>query len=806
MLLAAIPLPYYIRVWVFYEYEEPEIDARKDVLDSLGLKQKYNHNLIHYLGPAHGVMILIYVFYVLSFLCLAVLRHSNANKFDNIAVQAVQDLRSISRCECLRLVFAHLLLPFEKFGICGVLVGFVYWPIALPICVLISIFYCVPTLYLLGRLLIQQRPSWLKAYPLPSTPRRRRYGTKRTLSDGTTSFETCMLLDNISPEIHQPVNRKNTRSKQPKKRKFCGFNRQAIHTAGLSFLVGILCVMFMFSVLVLFTEVFGFFIEVCVFTLMGAIVNASSAAKYIMLAFWVIVYSTTCFNSVYNRYMDLNTKVFEMIKEKLKEDVEDVTLLREEKQKNTAFKYFTREEVQSHKDRQAEFESDSEDESGDVEKRDLLQEYTAPVDSIEYIWDQLHWRLNHLILFVNRKDIPHIPKELFEKICKIEAPGCPGPVYKSLLKACRKFLYMIVFLIFVVIVVMAFGDVYKISTTNQLLVTLAGGFVPFVVRFVLRAKQEELSLNTYSFEGKIHHIIDTFTQIWPVFDISFDILRTEGHEPDITTRSGFPPQPPPGGAVGGVAEGQTVLPGDQNDAIITQIGRAATRTYQMPRRTEPSQVDLLITIRDDSEDDVTGNLRSDAPSGNYESRGSLASGGNQRISPDEGATNATNASILARQIAVAQAQAQAQAQAAQQSSQHHWQPTHHIPSAHSHHAQAAAALNRPTMSAKPKTQATGGAVGESAGTPPVRRTVSYDATADGGGAAAAARPGSPSGRPVDLMVDMVRGGVLVRNPMDGVDEPSDLGAGKQPGNGSVPMWSRTSPYKKLPSKEGESCV
>ena len=343
LLLAAIPLPYYIRVWVFYEYEEPEVHSRQEVLDDLDLKVKYQHNLIHYLGPAHGLLILIYIMYVLSFLILAALRHCNANKFDNIAVQAVHDLRSISRCECLRLIFAHLLLPFEKFGICGILVGFFYWPIVLPICLIVSIFYCVPTLYLLGRFLIQQRPSFLKTYPLPSSPRKRRHGTKRSLSHGTSSFETCMLLDNISPELHQPVARKNTR--KPKKLKLCGFNRQAIHTAGLSFLVGILCTMFMFSVLILFTEVFGFLIEVCVFTLMGAIVNASSAAKYIMLGFWVIVYSTTCFNSVYNRYMDLNTKVFEMIKDKLKEDVEDVTLLREEKQKNTAFKYFTREEV-----------------------------------------------------------------------------------------------------------------------------------------------------------------------------------------------------------------------------------------------------------------------------------------------------------------------------------------------------------------------------------------------------------------------------------------------------------------------------
>ena len=284
----------------------------------------------------------------------------------------------------------------------------------------------------------------------------------------------------------------------------------------------------------------------------------------------------------------------------------------------------------------------------------------------------------------------------------------------------------------------------------------------------------------------------------------------------------MPPLPPlpqggaavAGGGGGGITEGQTVLPcgGDENDAVLTRIGRTtmASRTYQMPRRTEPSQVDLLITIRDDTDDDATGNLRSDAPSGNFGSRGSLTSGGPQRLSPDEGATNATNASILARKIAAAQAQAQA-AQAQQQEfqlqqQQQQQQQPNHVQGTHPHHAQVAAALNRPII--PPATEAT-----EATSSPPVRRTVSYDATADGavGPGAGGGRSCSPAGRPVDLMMDMVRGGVLVRNPMDGVEEPRELagsggGGGAGPGNGTVAMWSRKSPYKRLQSKEGESCV
>ena len=65
------------------------------------------------------------------------------------------------------------------------------------------------------------------------------------------------------------------------------------------------------------------------------------------------------------------------------------------------------------------------------------------------------------------------------------------------------------------------------STTNQLLVTLAGGFLPFVVRFVLKPNKPEINLNTYSFEGKITEVIRSFHQTWPVYDLSFDPIQPE---------------------------------------------------------------------------------------------------------------------------------------------------------------------------------------------------------------------------------------------------------------------------------------
>ncbi len=205
--------------------------------------------------------------------------------------------------------------------------------------------------------------------------------------------------------------------------------------------------------------------------------------------------------------------------------------------------------------------------------------------------------------------------------------------------------------------------------------------------------------------------------------------------------------------------------------------------------TEPSQVDLLITIRDDADEDTTGNLRhSDPAAANLGSHGSVASGPRPR-SPDDSITNATNASIFAQQVAAAQS--------AQQ------------------HAQAAAALNRTTMpnSVIPGHETTMG----DAATLPVRGSgpVSFhdEAVAEEGAARAGAqgsRPCSPdsSARPVDLMVDMVKGGVLVRSsaPGEGATSGTTDNVPLESSNGPMPRWNKPSPYKQLPTKEGESCV
>ena len=205
ILMAAVATPYAARVALYYMYEEPEIEMRKEAIAAVGLRERIGENLFHYLTPSHLFCLVLYVSYFSSFIVLAFYKRTRRESFEEIVLGSLQDLRSISRIECLRLLLSHILLPFEKFGLCGgLLVGCIYWTFAIPLCLVTIVWYCIPTLYLTGRLTIQSRPMFVKYSGVPYVPKYKSQSSKNlwaldSLSLGITSIETCMMLNNISP-------------------------------------------------------------------------------------------------------------------------------------------------------------------------------------------------------------------------------------------------------------------------------------------------------------------------------------------------------------------------------------------------------------------------------------------------------------------------------------------------------------------------------------------------------------------------------------------------------------------------------
>ena len=254
--------------------------------------------------------------------------------------------------------------------------------------------------------------------------------------------------------------------------------------------------------MLMLAECVGFAVEIAVFTLMGIIVNAGSALRYVSLIFLVGLYSHDCYHSVYQQYLTLNKSLFSEIKGRIKQ-ISEVTSLPSYLQENRGFKSVE-----------------------NSEQADYEQEDDPAVDK------RNHWNINDLVFFVDSDDTPRMPRSLFEEACQIRVDGSPGPIHLSILYATGRFLGIIVFLMFVFVVVMSFGDIYRISSTNQMLATLAGGFLPFIFKNVMSAARPQLDIKTVSFKSKLDEIIQNFQQNWPMADFPFDEAGPDDEKKD----------------------------------------------------------------------------------------------------------------------------------------------------------------------------------------------------------------------------------------------------------------------------------
>lgn len=263
-----------------------------------------------------------------------------------------------------------------------------------------------------------------------------------------------------------------------------------------------LCVTALYSILIVLSECVGCLVEMFVFTLMGIIVNAGSLLKFVALAVMLVAYSYDCFNNVEKKYLKLNKALFSEVKGRIK-DLEKVTSLPSFLQENRGFK------------------SQELSEQADYETSDDVAVTPAR-----------HWLINDLVLFIDNEDMPRIPRKLFEDVCRIRVAGVPGPIYRGHLDAMKHFLKIVVFIFFVFVVIMSFGRVYQVSSTNQMIAALAGGSLPFILRTVMQPEKPEIEIGTVSFKNQMDEIIKNFVQCWPIYDLPLEEYTAEDEEKD----------------------------------------------------------------------------------------------------------------------------------------------------------------------------------------------------------------------------------------------------------------------------------
>jgi len=520
MMILLVPTPFYLRLIIFYVYEYDSLQDRKRAAKELSLKESYENSLIHYFEPDHAVFIIMYFIYAAMAVVLAFMsRSSKEHRVKKIIVESFKDLKRLDWTNTLSMVVSNVIWPFKKFGLLGFFVGLLYWPIAVPISLVISVAYFIPTFYLTVRMafhskiatVVKARRSHRKTYKVRENVDQDMYRFEMdniisalTSEEAVTHGSTISLddLDHIKPAEHMiepdEVSRASTVI-------YAAFRWQRV----LKYvLCGILCITALYSSVIIMSEVIGCLVEIVVFTIMGCIVNASSLLRYVMLIVMVFVYSCDCFNNMSKQYLKMNKTLFCEVKGRIK-DLDKVTSLPSSLQENCGFKAQELNE-------QAAYEG-----SDDVAAK--------PPN---------HWMINDLVLFVDSEDTPRIPKQLFDEVTQIRVAGVPGPVFRGHLEALRQLFRIVLFIGFVFVIVASFGAVYQISSTNQTLATVVGGFLPMIMRMFLAPPAPNVEMGTVSFKSKMDEVIKNFCQYWPIHDLPFELIPDDEEEEEDSDADG----------------------------------------------------------------------------------------------------------------------------------------------------------------------------------------------------------------------------------------------------------------------------
>jgi hypothetical protein len=200
-------------------------------------------------------------------------------------------------------------------------------------------------------------------------------------------------------------------------------------------------------------------------------------------------------------------------------------------------------------------------------------------DKLTYIDNFLHWDVGSLVLFIDRRGEARVPTRFFRAVCQRDRHGSPGPMYRSLLQVGVQLAAVGVYLVFVtMIVVRLLGVAYAATSSGQAIATLVAGSPPLLVYLIgshLRRRRD--AGRRSSLNDTIREEMDAYRQSWPVYDLPFQM-----HSKATTAA---------------VRDGCGSNDDVRDNADVTSVTNDSTANCG----TISTAVDLLITIRDDSE-------------------------------------------------------------------------------------------------------------------------------------------------------------------------------------------------------------
>ncbi|KAL4227736.1 hypothetical protein ACF0H5_013172 [Mactra antiquata] len=465
--------PWIIRVWFYYTYEHEVMEHQVGIHKDLRRKMPFGF-MVSYFSPFHPLFMTIYVLLGLGVIFYIPQPNYVKRKLKFTIRKCFRDMRSGSRLDACGYFISKLFYPLTRFGIVGCLFTPI-WAVLLPFLILLLAIDALPIVNLTLRLLAN-----LVYYIL------------RLISPQTFTFVPKHENGRLKRWINKRLAAILVTDFQEQSTRL----NQLVHVSSL-----IMSLVAIWFILFLAVDFLAFVVECIVYGLIGFILYPRDTMKYFSLSLLIIVYGLDCFSGVKGRYAAygsaINSKVQEMIGEKFKE----VASQSAKDQINTAFR---------------------------IEQEEDAEQMYLVAGSEGY----LKWRAPRLVLFLDSLDTLYIPCSLLMRMGRLSHAMCPGRVHMLYLKALLDFSLIVLFLLFVFIVVFAFGQAQDISSGGQAIAALGSGFLPLILKKFLFQSQGGPSVDSsnMSWHFMFKNEVENYKERWNFED--FQILYMEEATPE----------------------------------------------------------------------------------------------------------------------------------------------------------------------------------------------------------------------------------------------------------------------------------
>ena len=259
----------------------------------------------------------------------------------------------------------------------------------------------------------------------------------------------------------------------------------------------------LFLVNLLVYALMSLLVNIVAYTLAGMIVTANETFRYTSFALFILMNAFDTFQSVEKRYSVFNEKLHAVLLSKTRDQIKQMAKRELNNQPNMAYRL----------------------------KTEMDDKNNA---NTETLWKDIAISGNNKILldtksvvqFLDKHDKVFLSEKFFFEACYMDYYGCPGDFPTNLLNATGRVLIIVLFLVFVLFTLNAFGSIESF-TASGLLITLSWGLLPTLINRFFSKPMAELSLDTndYNFQNKLDSLIHDFSEYWEVVDLDVEEIH-----------------------------------------------------------------------------------------------------------------------------------------------------------------------------------------------------------------------------------------------------------------------------------------